>query len=272
MIEGLGSFEDFRLMAEAVEDLFLGVALSSIRLFAAFNVLPATGQRFLQGLTRAGLVVMIGTYISFGVPVEALDALTPIQWFGHVLKEVLIGVLMGMAASTVFWTAECVGALVDTQVGYNNVQLTNPLSGEQSTPVSGMLLQLVLTVFYVLGGMLVFVGALFESFKVWPLLSPLPSLGGVSDVLLVGPLDTLMTSVVKFAAPLLLVLVLIDLGFGLVTRAADKLEPTSLSQPVKGAVTMLLLSLLCGVFITQVRSALLPTQLIQQLQALLPTS
>ena len=78
--------------------------------------------------------------------------------------------------------------------------------------------------------------------------------------------DSLMTSTIKFAAPMMLVLVLIDLGFGLITRAADKLEPTNLSQPVKGAVTMLMLALLIGVLVSQVRHLLLPTGLLQQLQ------
>ena len=83
-------------------------------------------------------------------------------------------------------------------------------------------------------------------------------------------IDRMMGTVMKFAAPVLLVLLLVDLGFGLITRAADKLEPSGLSQPVKGAVTLLLLALLAGVFILQVRHFLLPTHLIEQLQAWLP--
>ena len=62
------------------------------------------------------------------------------------LKEVALGLLIGFAASTVFWTAESVGALIDAQTGFNNVQMTNPLSGEQSTPISHLLSQLVIAV------------------------------------------------------------------------------------------------------------------------------
>jgi type III secretion protein T len=257
-------------LADSLDSLLMTIALCSVRLFAAFSVLPPTGSQFLQGLTRSGVVVMIGGYVAFGTSAEGVMALEPLQWLVLVVKETVIGLLIGFAAATVFWTAECVGALIDTQTGYNNVQLTNPLSGQQSTPVSNLLLQLVIMVFYTLGGMLVFVGALFESFQVWPLLSPLPSLAGMSDLFFLRQIDTMMVAVVKFAAPVLLVLLLIDLGFGLITRSADKLEPNSLSQPVKGAVTMLLLALLVGVFITQVRHFLLPTDLIVRLQALLP--
>jgi type III secretion protein T len=263
-------FDEMVALAEALESVLLTVALSSIRLFAAFNVLPATGPQFLQGLTRSGVVVMIGSYVAFGMPAEAVHDITAAQWLGLAVKETIIGLLIGFAAATVFWTAECVGAMIDTQTGYNNVQLSNPLSGQQSTPVSNLLLQLVIMVFYTLGGMMVFIGALFESFTAWPILAPLPSMQGVSDVFFLREIDTLMTAVVKFAAPILLVLVLIDLGFGLITRGADKLEPSSLSQPVKGAVTMLLLALLVGIFIEQVRHHLLPNDVIERIRSLVP--
>jgi type III secretion protein T len=266
----MNEIEEMRQAGDAVGDVLFAVALSSIRLYAAFNVLPATGSQFLHGMTRPGLAMMLGAYIAFGLSTGVATDLTAAQWLGLTLKETIIGVMLGFAAATVFWTAECVGALIDTQTGYNNVQLTNPMSGQQSTPVSNLLLQTVIAVFYTLGGLLVFIGAVFESFRVWPLLSPLPSASGLTEVFFLQQIDSMMTAVVKFAAPALLVLVLVDLGFGLVTRSADKLEPHNLSQPVKGAVAMLLLALLVGVFITQVRHYLLPTDLIERLQAMLP--
>jgi type III secretion protein T len=247
----------------------LGISLSSARLFAAFSILPFTADSVLQGMTRNGVVLIIAAFVAFGVPAQALGQLDALTLAGLVLKESLIGLVLGFCGSSVFWVAQSVGALIDTQAGYNSVQLTNPLSGEQSTPVSDMLLQLIIAVFYTLGGLLVFVGALFDSFKIWPLLAPLPSAKDAADVFFLTQVDSLMTSVVKFAAPALLVLLLIDLGFGLMTRAADKLEPSSLSHPVKGAVTMLLLAFMVGVFVTQIRYALLPADLVMRLQSML---
>ncbi len=263
-------FGTLQEVASKLQSQGLLVALCSIRLYAAFQVLPATGEQFMQGLVRAGVVVILAAYIAFGLPPDSALKLGALQWLALAAKETFIGVLIAFAASTVFWIAESVGALIDTQTGYNNVQLSNPMSGTESTPVSGMLLQLTIAVFYILGGMVLFVGVMFESFKVWPLLSPLPSVGGAAEVFLIHQADSLMTGVVKFAAPVLLILVLIDLGFGLISRTADKLEPNSLSQPVKGAVAVLVLALLVGVFLEQVRRHLLPGDMLQRLQQMLP--
>lgn len=266
MHELLGPLADFD---KAIDEILLLIAFCSIRMFAALFVLPATGSQVIQGTVRYSFVVMLAVYVAVGVPhPPELIELTAMEWLGLVAKELLIGVALGFGASTVFWTAECVGAMMDMQTGYNNAQLTNPLSGQQSTPISGLLLQLVITVFWVLGGMQVFIGALMESFRVWPIFSPMPSLSGAAEVFLLQQGSTLLVAVVKFAAPVLLILVLVDLGIGLMTRTASKLEPGSLGQPIKGAVTVLLLAFLTGIFIDQVRYLLLPTDLMANLQNL----
>jgi type III secretion protein T len=263
------SIESIAALGTSADDLLLIIALCSLRFLAALYVLPATGPSSIQGLSRAGLVVILASYVAFGVPLEAVQHLNTVQWFSYALKESMIGLLIGFSASTVLWTAQCVGALIDTQTGYNNMQMTNPMQGEQSTPVSNILLQFVVTVFFMIGGMLAFLQVMFDSFKIWPILAPLPSMNGTSDVFVIKTTDALMTGVVKFAAPVLIVLILIDLGFGLVARTAEKLEPMSLSQPIKGAVTMLMLALLVGLFIEQVRRYLIPTGVLERLQQML---
>lgn len=64
--------------------------------------------------------------------------------------------------------------------------------------------------------------------------------------------DGLVSTALKFAAPVLLIFLLVDLGLGLVTRAAEKLEPTSVALLTKGALTMLVLALSIGVFVAEV--------------------
>jgi type III secretion protein T len=54
----------------------------------------------------------------------------------------------------------------------------------------------------------------------------------------------------------LVTLVLIDLGIGLLNKAAEKLEPSSLAQPIKGATAVAMVVLLVSVFFDQVRSEL----------------
>jgi type III secretion protein T len=269
--EILEIFEPMRLLGSTLGDVIGVVALCSIRLYAAFNILPAMGEQFVTGLVRAGFVIIIGIYIALGLPLVQPETFTLSQWVVLISKEVLIGLVLGFCASTVFWIAECVGAMIDTETGYNNAQLSNPMTGQQSTPLSGLLLQMITAVYFSLGGMVIFIQILFESFKIWPLMAPFPSLNGAAEVFFVQEADGIMSAVVKFSAPVLLILVLVDLGLGLMTRSADKLEPNSLSQPIKGALAMLLLALLVGIFTDQIRRLLIPLDLMMRLKSLIPS-
>jgi type III secretion protein T len=55
---------------------------------------------------------------------------------------------------------------------------------------------------------------------------------------------------------MMLLLLLVDIGFGLTGKVSQKLNLSSMGQPVKGALTVLMLALLTGVFIDQVRDQL----------------
>jgi len=200
--------------ADPVHHVLLAAGLASLRLYAAFAILPAMGDRFLRGFVRQGVIAMLALYIGAGVPASSFEQLGTAELVFHAAKESAIGLLIGYVGAQVFWVAESVGALIDLQSGFNNVQLTNPMSGQQSTPVSDLLLHLVVVVFFGLGGMLVFLGALFDSFHVWPMLAPLPDIGRAADLFVIGQTESLMIGIVRFASPVLLLLVLVDLGFG----------------------------------------------------------
>lgn len=229
------------------------LVLCSARIFAALFVLPATSDQAIQGPVRNGMCLMLGFFVAWGQPLTMTQELTSALLAAMLLKEVVIGVMLGIAFSVVFWVAEGVGALIDTAAGFNNVQQTNPLSGQQSTPVSNLLGQLVISGFYVLGGMVVCVSLMFQSFRWWPLGTLTPSLTSGLEDFLNFQVRSYLEMTVKVAAPVMLILVLIDLACGLLAKTADKLEPNSLGQPIKGAIAILMLALLVGVFFDQAK-------------------
>jgi type III secretion protein T len=254
----MSGFDNLATLWQAHESLYALVtllALCSIRLLVVFVVLPATSDQVLPGGARNGVVYLIGWFIAAGQPADTLARLDGVTALILVGKEMFIGMVIGYVASPVFWIAQSVGVVFDNMAGFNNVQTSNPLRGEQATPVSNVLIQFAIVLFYVSGGMLFLLGAIFASFRWWPLTATLPSLDALADSFLISQVDGIAAATVKLAAPVMLVLVLIDLGFGLVAKAADKLEPTTLSQPVRGAVALLMLVLLTGTFAEQAKSS-----------------
>jgi type III secretion protein T len=251
---------------QTFHQLLFSVLLCSARLFGVFGILHATGPQLLQGRARSGFVVLIAFFIGAGQPADMLTQFAGADLLILSIKEAFLGLLIGYAATNVFWVAEGVGALIDNVAGYNNVQQTNPLSNSQSTPISGLLLQLCVTVFYMVGGFLFLLGALFETYRWWPIASFMPVPAAMLERFILLQTDSLMTQILKISAPVLVVMVLIDLGFGLVAKTAGKLEPNALAQPVKSAVAVLVVLLSLSVFIDQLSQSLSLQDLQQQLR------
>ena len=243
------------------------ILLCSARLFGVLGVLQATTSQIVQGRARSGIVVLISLFIAGGQPTTMFDRIAAPDLVLLTLKEAFLGLLIGYAAATVFWVAEGVGALIDNVAGYNNVQQQNPLSSAQSTPLSSLLLQLCVTIFYVGGGFLFLLEAVFETYRWWPVAAFAPVPAAILERFVLAQTDTLVTQMVKIASPILLVMLLIDLGFGLVAKTAGKLEPNSLAQPVKSATALLVMLLSLAVFIDQLSSNISLLDLKAQLQS-----
>jgi type III secretion protein T len=235
---------------------FALLALCSVRLFALAIVFPPLGDQGLQGAVRTGLILMIGFFVSWGQPLALVENQSVGMLAVLAMKEGVLGVMLGFAASIVFWIAEAVGALIDNQAGFNNVQQSNPSTGQESTPTGNLLAQLAQASFWMLGGLAVLIDLLFHSYALWPIARVVPDWTAVVQVFLQSQLTHLMSATMTLAAPLVIILLLIDIGFGLIGKAAEKLEPNSLAQPVKGAVALLTLSLLVSLFFQQARPML----------------
>ena len=249
-----------------IHDLLFLVLLCSARIFAVFSIMQATSNQVLQGRIRSGVALLIATFVAVGQPIDVLHNIDGLNLFLLAFKEAFLGVLLGYMAATAFWVAEGVGAMIDNVAGFNNVQQQNPLSSSQSTPISAVMLQLCITLFYSLGGFLFLLEAVFETYRWWPITAMSPVPAAILERFVILQTDTLMTQIVKIASPLLVVMVLIDLGFGLVAKTASKLEPNSLAQPVKTATAILIVMLSLNVFVQQLTVSLSLAEFKQQLQ------
>ncbi|MBR8058290.1 type III secretion system export apparatus subunit SctT [Burkholderia dolosa] len=231
------------------------LGLCSERLMVLMMIFPPTSDNVVQGRVRTALALLWGSFIAYGQRglLEQGDA-TMLVGIG--LKEALIGVGLGFAASAVFWAAESVGTYVDDLTGFNQLQMQNPSQGQQTSLTSTLLSQFAIAAFWCLGGMTFLLGAIYESYTWWPLANLTPAGGSVLESFVLTKTDSLMETVAKLATPMMLMLLLIDIGFGFTGKVSQKLDLPSLAQPVKGALTILMLALMAAIFIDQVRDQL----------------
>ncbi|MCG1042863.1 type III secretion system export apparatus subunit SctT [Mycetohabitans sp. B8] len=241
---------------EAIGGYVAMLGLCSARAFILFLMFPPTADGVLQGIARNGVVLLFSSFIAYGQPVSFFESMTGVMLVEICIREALIGLTLGFAASTVFWVAESAGTYIDDLTGYNNIQITNPVRSEQNTPTGTLLLQIATVAFWTLGGMPILLGVLYDSYNWWPITSRTPVVENILESFVLHQTDTLMQMTAKLAAPIMFMLLLVDLAVGFAAKSAQKLELTQLSQPVKGALTVLILALFVGIFVEQVRGQL----------------
>ncbi|WP_323123326.1 type III secretion system export apparatus subunit SctT [Burkholderia alba] len=253
MIQTLGPLVD-------LHSLLIGyltvTAVCALRLFVLLFVFPPTADGVIQGTVRNAIAIMFSAYVAVGQPISFIESLHGLYLAEVALREAVIGLVLGYAASTVFWVAESVGVYIDDLTGHNNIQITNPVSQEQSTPIGTLLQQVAIMAFWSLGGMTFLLGTLYESYNWWPVSKGAPIAGVILESFVLRQADTLMQAIAKLAAPLLFILVLVDIAFGFVSKSASKLDIASLSQPVKAAVAIAMLAIFIGLFVDQARGQL----------------
>jgi type III secretion protein T len=163
-----------------------------------------------------------------------------------ILKEAFIGLLIGYSAALIFWAVEAIGSFIDNQRGASIASTLDPLSGSDSSPTGTLLFQTFLTFFFVSGGFLIFLGGLYNSYQIWPVLSLLPEIKPGSAELFLHQLDRLMALAVILSAPAIIAMFLSEFGLALVSRFAPQLNVFFLAMPVKSGVALFVLILYLG--------------------------
>ncbi|HEX6706136.1 MAG TPA: type III secretion system export apparatus subunit SctT [Albitalea sp.] len=225
----------------AIEGFFAPVVFAMPRIAAMFMVVPFLSGGLLSGLPRNGVLMMLAIFMSpvvGDVHGASLPLLAVIA-----AKEALIGALLGLGFGIFVWAIQSAGDLIDFQTGAGNAAFFDPAGGHDGGPTGRFLGWLVITLFVSAGGLLTLVAVLVDSYRLWPVASFFPKLGAVLEEFAVRQGDTLFLWTVKLASPVILVLLLAELGMGLVGRIAPQLNVFVFAQPLKSLLAALMMLL-----------------------------
>ena len=149
------------------------------------------------------------------------------------LKEVAVGLFMGIVLACPFWAIETAGALLDNQRGENAGQQATPFSEGNASLMGSALKQVLVLYLAATGGISLFYELLLTSYEAWPVLSLMPGFLKGDGAQILQRFNEMARLGILFAAPFVLVLVVIDFGFALLGVAATNLQTYFAAMPVK---------------------------------------
>lgn len=214
-----------------------GVLLVRVGMVVALT--PVFGGTWAPPQIKVGLTVVLAVMLAPLVPLPSVDNAATLA--AIVAHETVIGLALSMGIRVLVAAAELGGYLVGFQIGFSYAGIVDPQSGVRNNVLA--VLYSSLTLFAVFGAnlhhqMLRLLVATYDAVPVAPH-------GGVNESLvesvmrLTGGIFLLGA---ELAAPVVLVLVLVEVVMGVVSRAAPSLNLMVIGAPVRLLVGLFALS------------------------------
>ncbi|NHM28220.1 flagellar type III secretion system protein FliR [Desulfofundulus sp. TPOSR] len=161
-------------------------------------------------------------------------------------EEAGVGLVLGFVASLVFQSLAVAGQIMDIQMGFFMANLFDPAMGHQATISSRFLYLLGMVLFLILDGHHVLIAGLARSYELVPLTGA--ALDGTTTLAVVKIFARMAALAVQIAAPVVAVVLIIDICLGLLGRTAPEMNIFMLGFPLKIALGILTLSVMVPLF------------------------
>lgn len=212
---------------------------------------PVFGGAFAPAPLRLGLAVVLAILLVPAVPPAAVASTAGL---GLVMaREVAIGLLMALALRAVLAGAELGGHLTGSQLMLSYGSVIDPQGGVRNNLVASLYANLALITFLAMNGHHALLRALASSYTTLPI-----GTGGI-DASLGGTVVQLLGIVfvlgVRLAAPIVVVMLLVEVGTALMARVAPSLNVMAVAPPLRMAVGLLALAAMAPLVPTIVRAA-----------------
>ena len=191
---------------------------------------PVIGTRSVPVRIRLVMAIAITLAIVPVLPVPIyLEPFTG-PWFLTSFQQVIIGTAMGLTIRSIFVALEIAGQAIGQLMGLMLASMVDPQNGNQVPVIGQFYLLLSTLLFLAVDGHLLMVQALVNSFHHLPIGVEGLSRNAAWEIM--NWLSTILSTAVLIALPAIAALLIVNLAFGVMTRAAPQLNIFAVGFPI----------------------------------------
>jgi flagellar biosynthetic protein FliR len=244
-----------RILAQAgiqadLQSFLVLYGLCLARLAGVLMLAPFFGGPSAPGRVKLGLAAVLAAVLYPSItPSGGLPApLSALLFVALLVKEGLLGAVIGLMAQILFYAVQMAGTLIDSQRGANQMNFLAPQLAGPTSVLGQLQFQAALVLFVTIDGHLLFLRGVHSSFATLPVLNLPRAQAGLAPVLDQAVRISAEAFLIALAlsAPVLLALFLVDVSFGLLGRAAGQIQVHGESQPIKAMASLAVLLLAIG--------------------------
>ncbi|MAD26970.1 MAG: flagellar biosynthetic protein FliR [Pseudomonadales bacterium] len=199
------------------------------RIASLLMTMPVLGTQLLPVRVRLYFALALTLLIAPQVgEVPLLDALSLSTWI-VIGEQILIGAAMGFSLQLLFQIHVLAGQIIAMQMGLGFASMNDPSTGISVAVVAQVFTMLVTLLFLAMNGHLVVLEVLAESFTTLPIGE---SLGRMDFQALVLRFSWVMAAAILIGLPAITALLIVNISFGVMMRAAPQLNIFSIGFPL----------------------------------------
>lgn len=208
------------------------------RIAALLMTMPVIGTRIVPARVRVIIAFFLTLVVVPLLPPLNLPGSLSLGTFVLIAHELLLGIAIGFGFQVVFQVFVLAGQFMAMKMGLGFASMNDPSNGVQTTVLSQYFLMLLTLMFISVNGHLVLIELLLQSFHTLP---PTQFEFSAVEAIEVANLGGwLFASALLIALPVLTSLLVINIAFGVMSRAAPQLNIFAVGFPF---------TLVCGMFL-----------------------
>jgi flagellar biosynthetic protein FliR len=194
-----------------------------VRVLAFIAIAPPFANTEIPMSIKVAVGVVLTVALAPMLPVPAGVSVGSYEGLWITLLQVLIGLALGLCVQLVFSAISGAGELMSVQMGLGFATLLDPTQTESAMLLGRFISLTAITAFIAGDGHLVLLHALFDSFTILPVTATL--LSGTGWQTLAGGGTLLFALAVRIALPIIAIMMVVNLGFAVLSRTAQALNP-----------------------------------------------
>ena len=227
------------LVAAEILELLHTFMWPFIRVSAAFLIAPIFSMGSINIRTRILMGFIITMMIYPGLEIEPADPFT-IGAIGMAFNEVIVGALIGLSLQVVLGAIIVSGQAISGGMGLSMANMVDPNLGNVPT-VAQLLLILGLLLFLALGGHLILITIIADSFKAIPVGDGL--LGSKALEGFIAWTSQMFIGGISLVLPVMFGLLMVNVCLGVVSRASPSLNIFAVGFPALIPIGLAMLTL-----------------------------
>ena len=220
------------------------------RITSFFLVMPLFSYRTIPTMFKIGFAVFLSMIISIHIDVAIADI--DFTYYFLVMKEVIVGLMIGFIAYMILSAVQIAGGFIDFQMGFAVANVIDPQTGAQSPLIGQYFYVIALLFLLTVNGHHLLIDGMYNSFQFIPV-DAFISFKDIFASFTIQTFNKMFLIAFQMSLPIVGCLFLVDVALGIVARTVPQLNVFVVGLPLKITVSFFVLSFFIALYINLTR-------------------